>query len=176
MVIALFIREFGRQLRHGAFLGAYIGADLYRQRVSLLNGLAREYRRRERTRERVTGTHGVGNLHLRCWLVALEIVRSENITAVGATGEHDHAQVVAMQYYAALLLDVKARIAKETAKDHEFLVVDLQDVAMANAILYGLLIVEIATEVDVENLQAILWRGVNEAHDGLLRLLTALRQ
>ena len=84
MVVALFIREFGRQLRHGAFLGAYIGADLYRQRVSLLNGLAREYRRRERTRERVTGTHGVGNLHLRCWLVALEIVRSENITAVGA--------------------------------------------------------------------------------------------
>lgn len=141
--------------------------------MSLFNALAREDSSREGTGEGVASTYRVSNLDLRRRHEALKVVRSKDIAAVGTTGQYDHLEVITLHDKPAFLLDVETRIAKEAADDDEFLIVNLEDVAMTEAILNGVLVVEVATEVDVEDLQAVFRCSLDElmivSRDSLLR-------
>ena len=165
-----------RQFGHCTFLCADESTNLDSEVVCLLDALAREDRSREGACERVAGTHCVSNLHLWCLLIALYTVWSKDIASVGATCQHNHLQVVALHDEAAFLFNVQARIAKEAADDDQLLIVNLQDVAVTEPVLNGVLVVEGAAQVDVGDLQSVLWCSLKEPHDGLARLLAALCQ
>ena len=96
----------------------------------------------ERARERVASAHGVGDLHLRGGLVGHGAARKD-IAAVDAAGEHEHVEVVLAEDEPAFVFDIKPRVAKHAADEHQFLVVDLQDVAALDAGADGLLGVEV---------------------------------
>ena len=56
----------------------------------------------------------------------------------------------------------------EGAGTVHFLIVDLEDVAGTQRLLDNLLGVEILPQIDVENLQAVHWRGGQEVMDGIV--------
>ena len=123
-------KQFGRQNGHSTVLGAYIGADLYCKFVCLIDGFAVEDGGAEGTRERVTGANGIGHLNLGCRLEG-HFAGFEHIGTVGATGEYQHVEIVLAQNEPALILHVQTGIAKHTANDYQFLVIDFKDVATA---------------------------------------------
>ncbi len=82
--------------------------------------------------------------------------------------------MVAVHDDAALLLHIEAGIVKHAANHHQLLVVDLQHVAVAQVGLNNLLAIEVATQVDVEDAQAVGRTSGDELLNGLFRLLTTL--
>lgn len=160
---------------HGAGLGADVGTDLNGKFVSFRDRHSRENCRGERSCEAVASPHCIGNFYLRSRLETLQS-RCEDVAAVGATSKHEHLQIVFAQDKIALVFDVESRIAEETADSDEFLVVDLEDVAGTQRFLDNLLGVEILPQIDVENLQAVHWRGGQEVVDGIVRGGVALGQ
>ena len=95
------------------------------------------------------------------------MTRSEYVTAVSATGENEHVEVVLTENEPALVLDVKTGIAKHTADKHQFLIINLQDVTTLERLTQNLLRIELLAQVDVENFQAVSRRGIKELLDGL---------
>ena len=83
---------------------------------------------REAAGERVAGANRVGHFHLRC-LNETYFLGREDVTAIHATGEYEHFQVVLAQDEPALVLHIKTGIAKEATDRNEFLVVDFQNIA-----------------------------------------------
>ena len=90
----------------------------------------------------------------------------KDIRAVGAAGKHEHVEVVLAQNEPALVLDVKAGIAKHATDKHQFLIVDFQYIATLERLLQYFLGIELLTQVDIENLQAVVRRGIEEFLDG----------
>ena len=156
-------------------LGAHVCTYLYSQLVSLGNALALQDAGTESTSEAVACSYGIGNLYLRSFLERLE-TRSKDIAAVHTTGEHEHIEIVLTKDEPALVLDVKTWITEETADGNQFLIVDLQHIATLQALADHLLGIEVLTQVDVENLQAVLGSMVEELIDRLTAYLVALSQ
>ena len=157
--------QLGGHFGHGAVLRADVCADAYGSAVGLGDALAGQYAGYEGASERVAGAYGVG--HGDFWrLLERDGPGCEDVGAVGAAGEHEHVEVVLAQDEPALVLDVEAWIAEHAADEHEFLVVDLEDVAAAYALLDDLLGVELLAQVDVEDLEAVVGRSVEELLDG----------
>ena len=152
---------------HGSGLGADVGTDLNGKFVGFLHGHSREDCRGERSCETVACPHCIGHFYLWSRLETLQS-RLENVAAIGATSKHEHLQVVFAQNKIALVFDVESRIAEETADGDKFLIVDLEDVAGTQRLLDNLLSVEILPQIDVENLQAVHWRGGQEVVDGIV--------
>ena len=123
--------------------------------------------------EAVACANGICHLHLGSLLEGLE-VGGEHITAVHATREHQHVEVVLAQDEPAFVLHVESGVAKETADGHQLLVVNLQDIAATQAFADDLFGVEVLAKVDVEYLEAVFGRVVEELIDGIAALL-ALR-
>ena len=76
----------------------------------------------------------------------------------------------------ALVLEVKARIAKHATNGDQLFIVDFQYVASAQRLAYHLLAVEVLAQVDVANAQTVAWGGIKKLVDGGSRHLTALCQ
>ena len=81
------------QLRHGTRLSADKGTDLNSELVGFLNRHSGKDGRGKGACEAVAGTYRVVHFHLGCRLEALHAGRKD-VAAVGATGEHEHLQVV----------------------------------------------------------------------------------
>ena len=163
------------QFGHGTGLSADKGTDLNSKLVGFLDRHTGKDGRGKRACEAVAGTYRVVHFHLGCRLIALHAGRKD-VAAVGATGEHEHLQVVLAEDEIALVLDVETGVAEETTDGDKFLIVDLQDVASFETLLYDLLGVEVLAQVDVEDLQTAHRRGVEEAVDRVARDLVALSQ
>ena len=112
----------------------------------------------------IASTYGICHLHLWSHLER-DVAWGEDIGAVGATGEHKHIEIVLAKDEPAFVFDVEARIAEHTTDEHQFLVVNLQNVASADAFLNNLLGVELLAQVDVEDFQAVVRRSIQELLD-----------
>ena len=134
--------------------------------MGLRHGLAVEDAAHERAGERVSSSYSVGHFDLRRFLEGY-VTRSEYVTAVSATGENEHVEVVLTQNEPALVLDVKTGIAKHTADKHQFLIINLQDIATLERLAQNLLRIELLAKVDVEDLQAVGGCGIKKLLDGL---------
>ena len=156
-------------------LGAHVCTYLYCQLVSLGNALALQDAGTESTCEAIACSYCIGNLYLRSFLERLE-AWSKDIAAVHTTGEHEHVEIVLTEDEPALVLDVKTRITEETTYGNQFLIVDLQDITTLQTLTDHLLGIEVLTQVDVENLQAVLGSIVEELIDRLAAYLVALSQ
>ena len=88
------------------------------------------------------------------------------VTAVSATGENEHVEVVLTQNEPAFVLNIKAGITKHATDEHQFLIVYLQDVATLERLAQNLLRIELLAKVDVEDLQAVIGCGIKELLDG----------
>ena len=98
--------------------------------MGLRHGLAVEDAAHERAGERVSSSYSVGHFDLRRFLEGY-VTRSEYVTAVSATGENEHVEVVLAQDEPALVLHVKTRITKHATNDYQLLIVDFKDIATA---------------------------------------------
>ena len=96
--------------------------------MGLGNGLAVEDAADEGTREGVASADGVSHRYLRRLLEG-DVAGGEDVTAISAASEDEHVEVVLAKDEPALVLNVKTGIAEHTAYEHQFLVVNLQDVA-----------------------------------------------
>ena len=143
--------------------------------MGLGDGLASQDCGTEGARERVTGADGIGHFNLG-GLLEGHLAAGEDIGAVGATGEHEHVEVILAQDQPALVLDVQSGIAEHATDGHQFLIVDLENVATAHRLLDNLLVVELLAQVDVKDLHAVAGRGVEEPLDVLSRDDVALSQ
>ena len=127
------------------------------------------------TREGVAGPDGIGHLHLRGLLIRLQ-VGSKDIGSVHAAGKYEHIKVVLAQQQPALVLHVESRIAEEPADRHQFFIVNLEDVRLVERVGNHLFRIEVLAQIDVEDLQAVLRRSVQEFLDGLPAHAAALCQ
>ena len=146
-------------------MGADVGRDLYGNLVSFLYALAVQDGCAERPRERVASAYCVGNLHFRRVLEGRNAWR-EDIRAVGATGKYQHLQTIGRQNLLAGLAHVQTLVAEEMTEGYHLLVVNLQHVAALQRLLDNVLGEELLTQVDVENLQAVLGGVIQELADG----------
>ena len=128
--------------RHSTVLCADEGTDLNGGAMGLGHGLAVEDAAHERAGEGVAGADGIGYLDLRRFLEG-DVTGSENVGAVGAAGEHKHVEIVLTQDEPALVLDVKTGIAKHAANEHQFLIINLQDIATLERLTQNLLRIEL---------------------------------
>lgn len=163
----LSLYQFQRQFRHGTLLCADIGTDVNGNLMSLLNGLSGEQRGRESTGKGVAGSDGVGNLNLRRRLETSETVLSKDIAAVSSACQHHHLKMVSAHDDTAFFLYVETGVIEHAANGNELLIVDLKDIGMSDALPEHLLVVEVAAEVDVENLQTVLRRRLKDLIDCL---------
>ena len=133
--------------------------------MGLRHRLAIEDAAHERASEGVAGAYSIGHFDLRCFLERY-VARGEDVAAVSATGKHKHVEVILTQDEPTFVLDVEAGIAKHTANEHQFLIVDLQDVTTLELFTQDLLCVELLAQVDVEDLQAVIGCGIEKLLDG----------
>ena len=129
--------------------------------MGLRHGLAVEDAAHERAGERVSSSYSVGHFDLRRFLEGY-VTRSEYVTAVSATGEHEHVEVVLTQNEPALVLDVETRIAEHTTDKYQFLIVNLQDVTTLERLFQNFLRIELLAQVDIKDLQTVGRRSIEE--------------
>ena len=96
--------------------------------MGLGNGLAVEDAADEGTREGVASADGISHRYFRRLLEG-DVARGEDVTAISAASEDEHVEVVLAQDEPALVLDVEAGITEHATDEHQFLVVNLQDIA-----------------------------------------------
>lgn len=137
------------------------------------DGFARQDGGRESASKRVASSNGVGNLHLGRLLKALQTL-CKDVAAIRSASQHNHVEVVFAENQPAFVLNIKTWITKKTADGNNFFVVNFQNIASFERRLDNLFGVEVATQVDVENLQTVVRCGVEKLPNGLSRLLTAL--
>lgn len=167
--------ELGRELGHGAVLGADEGGDFDGELVRLGDGHALEEAGHHCGGEAVAGADGVGNFD--CGrLDEGDVAALEDVAAVDAAGEDEQVEVVHLDELLALLFKVGAGEFEEAADDNELFVVYFEDVALAEGGFEDFLRVETLAEVDVEDLEGgvVGGHGVEEAVDGLARNVAAL--
>lgn len=109
----------------------------------------------------------VGNLNLRRRLEAGKAVLSKDIAAVSSACQHHHLKMVSAHDDTAFLLYVEAGVIEHAANDNELLIVDFKDIGMSDTLLKHLLVVEVATEIDVKNLQTVLRCRLKDLIDSL---------
>ena len=109
-----FRNQFCGIFRHRTVLGTYIGTHLHGDAVCLLDGFAVQDGGTETSCEGVACTYGIGNLHFRSGLEGMLAVSSEHMTAIGATGQYEHLQVVFLHHLLANLGIVQLLIAEHT--------------------------------------------------------------
>ena len=148
-LLAEFLGEDG----HSTVLRADEGADLDGALVSLTDAATLEDAGYEATGEGVAGADGVGNLNHGGGHEAY-LAGSIDVGAVGAAGEDEHLEVPLGEEHPALVFAGDALQTVDLGDELEFLVVDLEDVALTEVLLDDLLAVEVLTDVDVEDLEA----------------------
>ena len=154
------VRVFG----HSTILCADIGTDLYSYAVSSLQRFAVEDGCAERARERVASTYRVSNGHLRRLLERRQ-TRRKDVRTIGATRQNQHLQLIFCQHLLADATHIQIVIAIHALDDNQFFIVNLQDVAALQRLLNDILGIELLAQIDIENLQAVLWRVVKELAD-----------
>ena len=117
-------------------------------------------------REGIAGTDRVGHFNTGRFLEE-HGAGGEDITAIDATGEHQHLEVVLAEDEPTFVFDVQTGVAEKTTESDQFFVVYLQNVAGFNRLLKGLLGVKVLAEVDVEDFQAVRGSGLEKATDGV---------
>ena len=123
--------------------------------MCLLNALTLQDAGTECTGEAIAGTNGISNLYLWSLLERLH-TRSEDIAAVDTAGQHEHIEIILAENQPALVLDIQTWITEETADGNQLLIVNLQNIAALQTLGNHLRSIEVLTEIDVEDLQAIL--------------------
>ena len=129
------------------------------------DGFARQDGSRESACKRVAGSNGVGNLHLGCFLKTFQTFR-KHVATIRSAGQYDHVEVVFAENQPAFVLNIKTWIAKKTTDGNEFFIVNFQNVASFERLLDNLFGVEVATQVDVENLQTVFRSGIEKLPNG----------